>query len=237
MNPQSFSNLLSQTQKFVSEYMSRFDSSHDYAHVVRVVHLAQQIARNESAMPSDAHSGSAAIYDFQLVTLAALLHDVGDKKYLRSDEEGTTLVRNILIAVEAPLDLAQSVQEVVNAVSYSGEVKDSCQVARVLSRHPELGPVQDADRMDAIGAIGIGRCFTFRGAKAGNTGDTAIKHFDEKLLRLESMMKTETGRKMAKARTERLSMFQKWYLEEAQAEEGSVDLEESAMAPKKPFGM
>lgn len=65
------------------------------------------------------------------------------------------------------MGLREKVQDIVNAVSYSGEVKDPNRAVRVLQRHPELRPVQDADRLDALGAVGLGRCFAFRGARDG----------------------------------------------------------------------
>jgi HD superfamily phosphodiesterase len=86
----------------------------------------------------------------------------------------------------------------------------------------ELAVVQDADRLDALGAVGIGRCFTFLGAQGkkylgpGEPWDmnNAIAHFQEKLVRLEGMMKTQTGREMARVRTQRLVEFRKWWEEE-----------------------
>lgn len=76
--------------------------------------------------------------------------------------------------------------------------------------------VQDADRLDAIGAVGIGRTFAFGGAKGRTLGDT-LDHFDEKLLLLEGMMKTETGRKLAKERAERLRTFASWWEDETKS--------------------
>ncbi len=73
--------------------------------------------------------------------------------------------------------------------------------------------VQDADRLDAIGAVGIARTFAFGGAKDRPMEDT-IQHFDDKLLRLESMMKTETGKVLARERTEKLQRFKEWWGEE-----------------------
>jgi uncharacterized protein len=74
--------------------------------------------------------------------------------------------------------------------------------------------IQDADRLDALGAVGIGRVFAFGGAK-GRSMDDSIEHFDDKLFKLESMMKTETGRNLARERTERMRRFTGWWLEEA----------------------
>lgn len=195
---------------YAESYMSHYDASHDWSHILRVLSLAHSIWESErgSLEPSR-----------RKVTLAALLHDVGDKKYLGPDEDGTTLVRDFLVTSGADASLAADVQEICLGVSYSSEMKDRAKVRALIERHPELAVVQDADRLDAIGAVGVGRCFAFGGAKGGDRGmQGSIDHFGEKLLKLEGLMKTETGRKMAKVRTERLRIFEEWWkLENADA--------------------
>jgi uncharacterized protein len=90
----------------------------------------------------------------------------------------------------------------------------------MIEKYPELAVVQDADRLDAIGAIGIGRTFTFGGAKGAKEMGETIQHFEDKLEKLESMMKTTPGMRMARERTERLKTFKSWWEEEQKEAEG-----------------
>ncbi|PKS07590.1 hypothetical protein jhhlp_006196 [Lomentospora prolificans] len=197
--------LLHQVTDYVRKYMANYDGSHDFNHIERVHHLAQLIHSSEYSPenPTDA----------SVVSLCALLHDVGDKKYLRAGENPETMVRDVLVGFGAGAELAERVQTICLGVSYSSEIKDPDKVKRLIAAYPELAVVQDADRLDAIGAVGIGRAFAFGGAKA-RTLENTLDHFNEKLLLLEGMMKTETGRKLAKERSERLRMFASWWQSE-----------------------
>lgn len=114
---------------------------------------------------------------------------MGDRKYITTGEDPATQIYNLLINSGAPEALASKVQTIGSSVSFSLEKKDPAKTRAVIAEHPELAIVQDADRLDAIGAIGIGRTFTFGGAKSARSLQNTIDHFDEKLIHLESMMK------------------------------------------------
>ncbi|KAF7121935.1 hypothetical protein CNMCM5793_009489 [Aspergillus hiratsukae] len=239
--PTDFHHLYTSMATFVTSCMSAHDPSHNPAHVHRVVTLARTILESEKL----AHPDIA--YDADVVKLAALLHDIGDRKYLTQVAAATAtatatsaageqeqqqkaavdpgrMVEQALLAHGADAALAERVQTIVTHVSYSKEAKDPATVRRLIEEegYVELAIVQDADRLDALGAVGIGRCFTFLGAQGKNylrpgepwDMNNAIQHFEEKLVRLEGMMKTQTGRDMARVRTQRLIEFRKWWEEE-----------------------
>ncbi|KAJ5363749.1 uncharacterized protein N7496_009462 [Penicillium cataractarum] len=230
-----FQTLYASMTTFVNTCMSGHDPSHNPAHVHRVANLANTILEAEATAQPTRPLNAAVI------KLAALLHDIGDRKYLptltsatnesksgsanatsSADIDPKTMVQIALLSHGAPAELASKVQTVVSHVSYTTECKDPALIRRLIDDgYPELAIVQDADRLDAIGAIGIGRTFTFLGAQgkkfAGENGwemGNCIEHSVEKLERLEGMMKTETGRGMARVRTERLKVFRGWWEEE-----------------------
>ncbi|TVY47922.1 Uncharacterized protein LOCC1_G001624, partial [Lachnellula occidentalis] len=220
--PKFSSALIPKVTAFVEKYMSKYDGSHDFNHIRRVVGLAhliytEMIKEREESLPLFDETPDL---DLHIVTLSALLHDVGDKKYLEPGQDGNTLVLATLLGFGAPEELAIKVQRIVLGVSYSGEIKDPAQTMGLIQRYPELAIVQDADRLDAIGAVGIGRTFTFGGAKGARHMGETIQHFEDKLEKLEGMMKTNPGRRIAKERTERLKTFKGWWEEEQKDAEG-----------------
>ncbi|RFU76156.1 hypothetical protein TARUN_6098 [Trichoderma arundinaceum] len=195
--------LVAKVTDYIKVYMANYDPSHDYSHIKRVVHVAQTI---QAQVPNT---------NRDIVTLAALLHDVGDRKYLKPGEDASRMIFTALTSMGASEALAEKIQIICLGVSYSSEIKDVARVQALIKEHPELAVVQDADRLDAIGAVGIGRAFTFGGAK-GRALDDSIGHFEEKLLKLETMMKTDVGREMARERTERMRLMRQWFLEETE---------------------
>ncbi|RAH48460.1 HD domain-containing protein [Aspergillus brunneoviolaceus CBS 621.78] len=200
----------------VQQHMSQYDASHDFHHVLRVVALSSKILAAEFEAESERHEW----YRPDLILLSALLHDVNDKKYApppsTSGEEQVSKVAVVLREAGVAEDEIEHVEQVVNHVSYSTEVKNPEKVREVLEDYPDLAVVQDADRLDALGAIGVGRMFTYGGARVPDASmQRSRTHIDEKLVKLGGMMKTDVGLKMAKERTERLVTFSKWWDEEA----------------------
>ena len=210
--------LIAAAEDYSRQYMSQshFDSSHDFAHVQRVVRHAQHILDMEQRLDPTTH------YDATVVTLAALFHDLNDRKYstrtvkFAADiEDPETQVKRVLLRLGASQELARKVQIIVKNVSYTNEVLDPAHTRGVVLQYPELAIVQDADRLDAMGAIGIGRAFTYGGAKAPGRGmQGSVDHFEEKLEKLEPLMKTAEGRRLAQIRTERLKTFREWWGDE-----------------------
>lgn len=117
-------------------------------------------------------------------------------------------------------------QTIVNNVSYTNETRNPEHVQSLISTpgYHELAIVQDADRLDAIGAVGIARTFTYLGSQGEKRKEKpdqklweleeSIEHFGEKLEKLEGMMKTETGKEIARERTRRLKVFKEWWVDE-----------------------
>ncbi|EED17096.1 HD superfamily hydrolase, putative [Talaromyces stipitatus ATCC 10500] len=209
MEPSQDECLITSMTNYMTTCMSGHDPSHNPTHVHRVVSLAHRILASELTL----HPDTAPIkYNKTVITLAAILHDIGDHKYLPTDGSAADpkqLVYNALLSHGADEQLASRVQTIVNNVSYTNETRN---------------PDQDADRLDAIGAVGIARTFTYlgsQGLKRAATADSgpweledSITHFGEKLERLEGMMKTDTGMQIARERTRRLKLFKEWWVDE-----------------------
>lgn len=211
--PEEHKPLFKSVNAFVHAYMSTpsHDNSHDYHHILRVLSNAKRI------YTSELQTDPAAVFDPSCIFLAALLHDVGDHKYAKLNEDVEKQISNVLLERGASTELASKVQVIVKHVGYTNEVRNPQSVIDALKRYPELAIVQDADRLDAIGAVGVGRCFAFGGAKGkGRPLMGAIEHFDEKLVKLPGMMKTKTGRELAESRNKILEEFAAQFNEEAE---------------------
>lgn len=197
---------LQQIAQFSESYYSKFDASHDFAHIQRVVFNAQKIAEQE--FPNFIHIGLAAAY----------LHDVGDHKYHNNFlDEWNDVSEFLKNTVQLETKQVEVVQFVVQHSSFSKGFKPSENTIE----HKLLQIIQDADRLDAIGAIGIARTFAFSGHKKHpfylpgvdpNTAEsklkpTTVNHFYEKLLQLKDGMHTKSGRIMAAKRHDFMVQF------------------------------
>lgn len=160
---------------------------HDAAHTLRVYRIAMQIAENESAC------------DKEIVALAALLHDADDRKLFHTEHNENA--RAFLKENHIAEDRIEKICDAINSVSFSqnrARIPDSIE-GRI---------VQDADRLDAIGATGVARTFAY-GGQHGRALSESVQHFHDKLLLLKDLMHTETAKTLAERRHAFLESFLK----------------------------
>ncbi|KAF1834648.1 hypothetical protein BDW02DRAFT_326988 [Decorospora gaudefroyi] len=203
--------LFASINAFVYEYMSNYDNSHDYHHILRVLSNTNRILQAEFK------NNPPPTYDTTALFLSALLHDVADHKYAKPNQDTDNQIANILRDHGSSESLALKVQAIVKHVSYTHEVRNPSDVASVLHQYPELAIVQDADRLDAIGAVGVARSFCFGAAKLPDQPmSRAVDHFEVKLYKLAGMMKTGAGKEMAKRRHGVLEEFAREWEQETE---------------------
>jgi uncharacterized protein len=209
--------IVEKTVTFVQETLKNAEGGHDWWHIHRVWANAKHIAQTEDC-------------DLLTVELAALLHDIADSKFHNGDEEiGPATAGNFLNSLQVDTATITHVQQIIRHMSF----KSSFDKATFHSN--ELAIVQDADRLDAIGAIGIARAFTYGGFKAReiynpnikpnlnmskeqykNTTAPTINHFYEKLLLLKDKMNTQTGKQLAQQRHNFMESFLQQFYSEVQ---------------------
>ena len=170
--------------EYVRELFAGNSDGHGFDHAMRVYRNAVTIADGEEC-------------DATVVALAALLHDADDPKIF--DTRDNANARSFLDDAGVGPETAERVIRAINSVSFSKNRGKTPETA-------EGRIVQDADRLDAIGAVGIARTFAYGGAH-GRSLDESVKHFHEKLLLLKDMMNTETGRRLAAVRHSFLEAF------------------------------
>eukprot|EP01133_Synstelium_polycarpum_P013125 gene13125-15433_t len=193
--------IINQTIDFVKTTLADAEAGHDWFHIERVYKTALHLNRTEQG-------------DVLIVSLAALLHDIADSKFNGGDEEiGPRIAGEFLQKLNLNPFLIEQVQLIIKNLSYKASL------GQINFASKELDIVQDADRLDAIGAIGIARAFTYGGFKNRvlydpeikpdlnmskeaykNAVNPTINHFYEKLLRLKDLMKTPAGKQMAMER-------------------------------------
>lgn len=201
-------NLIDITKAFVKAQLVQAEGGHDWFHIERVYNNALLIAKGEEC-------------DLLVVELGALLHDVADSKFHDGDETvGPSMAWQFLAAQKVDEDTIIHVVNIIENISFKGGNHE------MKFHSVELDIVQDADRLDALGAIGIARTFNYGGFKNRAIYDPAIapdltmdkeqykastaptlNHFYEKLLLLKDRMNTETGRKIAEGRHKYMQGF------------------------------
>ncbi len=205
--------LVQNATKFIKEIFQNDFSGHDFFHSMRVYRTAITIAEAEHA-------------DLEVVALAALLHDVDDRKLSPTTAEKKENATRFMRSQNVPESEIRQVCQIIGEVSFKGT--DS-----VRPSTPEGKCVQDADRLDALGAIGIARTFAYGGshnraiydpelppqtamnqAQYYSSKSTSLNHFYEKLFLLEGMMNTETGKAIARKRTQYMQEFVDEFLRE-----------------------
>lgn len=205
--------LVQNATKFIKEIFQNDFSGHDFFHSMRVYRTAINIAEAEHA-------------DLEVVALAALLHDVDDRKLSPATAEKKENAARFMCSQNVSESEIRQVCQIIDEVSFKGT--DS-----VRPSTPEGKCVQDADRLDALGAIGIARTFAYGGshnraiydpelpprmamnqAQYYSSKSTSLNHFYEKLFLLEGMMNTETGKAIARKRTQYMQQFVDEFLNE-----------------------
>ncbi|REG89230.1 HD domain-containing protein [Winogradskyella sediminis] len=208
--------LIASTIAFVKQELKTAEGGHDWFHTERVYKNALLIATKEPV-------------DQLIVGLAALLHDIADSKFYNGDESvGPKKARKFLLENNVDSTVIEHVTQIIEHMSF----KNSFDLETSFSSK-EMEVVQDADRLDAIGAIGIARCFNYGGfknrplynpdikpnlkmtkAEYKNSEAPTINHFYEKLLLLKDQMNTKTGKRLAEERHKYMESFLNQFLAE-----------------------
>lgn len=205
------------TKKFVYDKLKGEGSGHDWWHILRVYNNAINLAKEENKE-----------VDLFIIELAALLHDIADWKFNDGDiEAGPKVAREFLVNLNVDNNVINKVVDIIRNISFKGiGEKNSIKSLEGMI-------VQDADRLDAIGAIGIARAFSYGGNKNRemynpnikperhenfeqyqNSKGTTINHFYEKLLFLRDLMNTDSGKRAAEKRHEFMESFLYEFYEE-----------------------
>ena len=212
--------LIEATKAFVKKELANAEGGHDWFHIERVYNNAMLIAKNETV-------------NIEIVALGALLHDIADSKFHDGDDTvGPKKAREFLFEKNVDSAIIEHVIKIIENISFSSSIEKTNVFNSI-----ELQVVQDADRLDALGAIGIARTFNYGGFKnraiynpeiipnlnltkveyKASTAPT-INHFYEKLLLLKDMMKTKTGKRIALERHNYMVDFLEQFFTEVNGE-------------------
>ncbi len=208
--------LISKTIVFVKEQLQHAEGGHDWFHIERVYNNALLISKTEAV-------------DILVVQLGALLHDIADSKFHDGDETlGPKMAREFLFKLNVDSSIIEHIVHIIKHISFKNSLDGESGF-----NSKELEVIQDADRLDAIGAIGIARCFNYGGFKNRPLYDPSIQpnlnmtkaeyktsagptinHFYEKLFLLKDKMNTKTGKNIAKNRHEFMELYLKQFYAE-----------------------
>ena len=208
--------LIDKTKHFVKSELHNAEGGHDWFHTERVFNNALLIAKSENV-------------DINVVALASLLHDIADSKFHNGDETiGPKKASQFLLKNNVDSVIIEHVVKIIENMSF----KNTFDGGQIFNSK-ELEVVQDADRLDAIGAVGIARCFNYGGfknralynpeikpnlnmtkAEYKNSDAPTINHFYEKLLLLKDRMNTKTGKRIASKRHNYMLGFLEQFYEE-----------------------
>jgi uncharacterized protein len=208
--------LIQRTTTFVQDTLADAEGGHDWFHIDRVFKLAMHIGEVEGTV------------DMEVVALGALLHDIADSKFHDGDEEIGPKTARAFLETEAVQEVTIAhVENIIRHISFKGSFEGQQWSS------PELAVVQDADRLDALGAVGIARTFNYGGHKGRALYDPAVppnlsmtkeeykkstaptfNHFYEKLFLLKDLMNTKTGKAMAQERHDFMQQFVDQFLME-----------------------
>ena len=200
-------------EQYAKRVLDSDTSGHDWSHIERVVNTTKTIARAEGA-------------DLFICEAAALLHDVIDDKIVKDPAIALKELKEFLTSIELTSEQIDAIESIITRMSFKNHKEQ-----QELSLEGKV--VQDADRLDAIGAIGIARVMCYSGSTGRpihrpelkpreeltpeeyrNGESTAIMHFYEKLLKLKELMNTDYGRELAKGRHAFLEMYLEQFYEE-----------------------
>ncbi len=204
------------TEEFVRQRLKTEATGHDWWHMVRVVNIARTLHAEEGG-------------DWKIIHLTLLLHDVGDRKVLGTDEDDYSIAENFLMEQRLDPETIQIIMTIIQTMSFSKSFDSSVSAPSSV----EFQIVQDADRLDAMGAIGIARAFAYGGNRGrllydpdytpqefATTKDyrtatsSTLHHFDEKLFSLKDLLNTNTARRLAEDRDRYMHEFYTQFLKE-----------------------
>lgn len=209
------SELIKKTEQFVKQRLATEGTGHDWWHAVRVINIAKRIHESEGG-------------EWFIIQLTLLLHDVGDRKVILKEDDDYTIAENFLTEMNVDQKRVTTIMNIIKTMSYSKSF-DNVENDNSI----EFQIVQDADRLDAMGAIGIARAFAFGGSRSRllydpefeiknfssseeykNSNSSTLHHFYEKLLLLKDGLNTDAARIIAEERDAYMRQFVDQFMKE-----------------------